>query len=135
MPINIYLFGVLCCFQHCTGHITTGSFVGRGNQYIQLVKVLYYKLPTIGKQLPTFPHKVQGLNRRPQRWEVSVSPLHHHGPTCQSISSLQVTSSVSMILIGWSLISSLTSHLYQIKACAKLRGECITAVPPWPLSS
>ena len=30
-----------------------GSFVGRGNQYIQLVKVLYCKLPTIGKQLPT----------------------------------------------------------------------------------
>ena len=27
------------------------SFMGRGNQYIQLVKVLYCKLPTIGKQL------------------------------------------------------------------------------------
>ena len=37
-------------------------------QYIQLVKVLYCKLPTIGKkQLPTFPHKVRGLNHRPQR--------------------------------------------------------------------
>ena len=33
-----------------------GSFVSKGNQYIQLVKVLYCKLPTIGKQLPTFPH-------------------------------------------------------------------------------
>ena len=33
----IYLFWVLRRFQHCTGHITTGSFVGRGNQYIQLV--------------------------------------------------------------------------------------------------
>ena len=33
----IYLFGVLRHFQHYTGHITTGSFVGRGNQYIQLV--------------------------------------------------------------------------------------------------
>ena len=52
-----------------------GSFVTRGNQYIQLVKVLYYKLPTIGKQLPTFPHKVRGLNRQPQRWEGSVLPL------------------------------------------------------------
>ena len=40
----------------------TGSFVGRGNQYIQLVKVLYCKLPTIGKQLPTFSNEVQGLN-------------------------------------------------------------------------
>ena len=58
----IYLFGVLCHFQHCTGHIMTGSFVGRGNQYIQLVKVLYCKLLTISKQLPTFPHKVLGLN-------------------------------------------------------------------------
>ena len=53
-----YLFGVLHHFQNCTGHITTGSFVGRGNQYIQLVKVLYCKLLTIGKQLPTFAHKV-----------------------------------------------------------------------------
>ena len=33
----IYLFGVLHRFQHCTGHITTGSWKGRGNQYIQLV--------------------------------------------------------------------------------------------------
>ena len=28
------LFGVLRHFQHCTGHITTGSWKGRGNQYI-----------------------------------------------------------------------------------------------------
>ena len=26
----IYLFGVLRRFQHCTGHITTGSWKGRG---------------------------------------------------------------------------------------------------------
>ena len=51
----IYLFGVLRHFQHCTGHITTGSWKGRGNQYIQLVRVLYCKLPTNGKQLPAFP--------------------------------------------------------------------------------
>ena len=31
-------------FQHCIGHIMTGGFVGRGNQYIQMVKVLYCKL-------------------------------------------------------------------------------------------
>ena len=36
----IYLLGVLHCFQHCTGHITMGSFVGRGNHYIQLVKIM-----------------------------------------------------------------------------------------------
>ena len=28
------LFVVLRRFQHCTGHITTGSWKGRGNQYI-----------------------------------------------------------------------------------------------------
>ena len=48
---NIYLFGFLCHFQHCTGHITTGSWKGRGNQYIQLVKVLYCKLPAKDKPL------------------------------------------------------------------------------------
>ena len=49
------------CLAHCAlnrsftvGHIRTGSFMGRGNQYIELVKVLYCKLPTNGKQLPAF---------------------------------------------------------------------------------
>ena len=42
----MYLLGVLYRFQHCTGHIMTGRWKGRGNQYIQLVKVLYCKLPT-----------------------------------------------------------------------------------------
>ena len=39
---NIFfdLFGVLHHFQHCTGHISMGSWKGRGNQYIQLY-VLY----------------------------------------------------------------------------------------------
>ena len=58
-----FLFGVLCRFQHYTGHITTG----RGNQYIQLFKVLYCKLPTIGKQLPMLPLKVLAINHSPQR--------------------------------------------------------------------
>ena len=76
--INIFhLFGVLHSFQHCTCQIPSDSFIGRGNKYIQLVKVLYCKLSTIDKQLPTFPHKVSGLNGQPQRWEVSVLPLHH----------------------------------------------------------
>ena len=51
--------GFLCRCQHCTGHITTGSWKGIGNQYIQLVKVLYCKLPTNGKQLPAFPLEVE----------------------------------------------------------------------------
>ena len=39
-----YLFGVLRCFQHCTGDITTGSWKGRGNQYIEFPRILYCKL-------------------------------------------------------------------------------------------
>ena len=67
--MNIYLlyfclfisFGFICHFQHCTGHIITGNFVGRGNQKIQLVNVLYCKLLTNSKQLPTFPQGAQGF--------------------------------------------------------------------------
>ena len=55
--MSIYLFGVLRRFQHCTGHITTGSWKGRGNQYIEFARVVYCKLPTNGKQLPAFPLK------------------------------------------------------------------------------
>ena len=67
----IYLFGVLHRFQHCTGHIMTGSWKGRGNQYIQFVRVLYCKLLTNGKQLPAFPlEAVPGTKPQPQRWEV-----------------------------------------------------------------
>ena len=78
---SIYLFGVLCCFQHCTGHITMGSWKGRGNQYIQFVRILYCKLPTNGKQLPSFPlEAVLGTEPRPQRWEATVLPLCHCGP-------------------------------------------------------
>ena len=49
--------------------------MGRGNQYIQLVKVLYCKLPTDGKQLPRFPLEVgPGAKPRSQRWEARVLP-------------------------------------------------------------
>ena len=66
----IYLFGILRHFQHCTGHITTGSGKGRGNQYIQFVRVLYCKLLTNGKQLPAFPLEAMlGTEFRTQRWE------------------------------------------------------------------
>ena len=81
MNCCIYLFGVLRHFQHCTGHITMGSWKGRGNQYIQLVKVLYCKLPTNSKQLPAFPlEAMPGTEPRPQRWEARVLPLCHRGP-------------------------------------------------------
>ena len=76
-----YLFGVLRHFQHYTGHITTGSWKGRGNQYIQFIRVLYCKLMTNGKQLPAFPlEAVLGTGPRPQRWEAKVLPLCHRGP-------------------------------------------------------
>ena len=79
--IFIYLFGGLCRFQHCTGHITMGSWKGGGNQYIQFVRVLYCKLPTNGKQLPAFPlEAVPGTEARPQRWKVRVLPPCHRGP-------------------------------------------------------
>ena len=101
----IYLFGVLRRFQHYTGHIVWTVPVqsdrlnsalspvvygdialsintqynittGIGNQYIQLVKVLYCKLPTNGKQLPAFPLKVRpGSEPRSQRWEARVLQL------------------------------------------------------------
>ena len=72
----IYLFGILFRFQQCTGHITTGSWKGRGNQYIQFVRVLYCKLPTNGKQLLAFPlEAMPGTEPRLQRWEARVLPL------------------------------------------------------------
>ena len=45
-----------------------GSFMGRGNQYIQFVKALYCKLLTNGKQLPAFPLEARpGIDVRSQR--------------------------------------------------------------------
>ena len=82
--VFIYLFGVLCRLQHCTGDIMTDSWKGRGNQYIQFVMVLYCKLPTNGKQLPAFPlEDVPGAKPRPQRWEATVLPLYHRGPASE----------------------------------------------------
>ena len=70
------LFGVLRRFQHCTGHITTGSWKGRGNQYIEFARFLYCKLPTNDKQLPAFPlTAMTGIEPRPRRWEARVLPL------------------------------------------------------------
>ena len=58
-----------------------GSWKGTGNQYIQLVKVLYCKLPTNDKQLKASPLEAgAGTEARPQRWVASVLPLCHRGP-------------------------------------------------------
>ena len=86
--VLIYLFGVLLRFQHCTCHITTGTWKGRGNQYIQLVKVLHCKLSTNSKRLPAFPLEAMPESKpQPQRWKVRVLPLCHHGPLihCEAI--------------------------------------------------
>ena len=37
---TIYFFGFLCHLQHCSRHIATGSWKGRGKQYIKLIKAL-----------------------------------------------------------------------------------------------
>ena len=64
----------------------TGSWKDRGNQYIQLIKVLYCKLPTNGKQLPAFPLKaMRGTEPRPERWEARVLPLCHREINLENI--------------------------------------------------
>ena len=64
---------------HCIGHITTCSYMGKGNQFIQLVKALYCKLPTKGKQLPASPFQRPGFELLSQRCEARVLPLCHRG--------------------------------------------------------
>ena len=69
-----------------------GSWKGRGNQYLEFVRVLYCKLPTNGKQLPAFPLEVvPGIEPRPQRWETRVLPLCHRGPHTAVETRLPVT--------------------------------------------
>ena len=78
---NMCLLFIYLGFTHYTGHITAGSLKGRGNQYIQFIRVLYCKLPTNGKQLPAFPlEAIPGTKPQPQRWEGRVLPLCHRGP-------------------------------------------------------
>ena len=92
-PSLLCLFGVLRRFQHCTGHITTGSWKGRGNQYIEFARVVYCKLPTNGKQLPAFPLKaVTGIE--PPTSEVggeSVTTLPPWPPKSQVCSTSSKT--------------------------------------------
>ena len=60
----------------------TGSWKGRGNQYIQLVKVLDYELAINGKQLPALQHQFRaGFELKSQRWEARVLPLRRRGPS------------------------------------------------------
>ena len=130
----VYL-GFYVAFNTVNGHITTGSWKGRGNQYIQFVRVLYCKLPTNGKQLPAFPlEAIPGTEPRPQRWEARVLPLCHCGPSNIYLniyeynaiipSLLQMCTvdtraiSVSFILARKSVFGSLVSGL--VKSAVKL---------------
>ena len=54
-----------------------GSWKGRGNKYIQWVKVLYCKLPTNGKQLPAFPLEAVPETEPPAS-EVGKKILYRH---------------------------------------------------------
>ena len=70
----------------------TGSWKGRGSQYIQFVGVLYCKPPTNGKQLPALPFEaLPRIETRPQRWEARVLPLCHLGPSIQQINVIDET--------------------------------------------
>ena len=74
----------------------TGSWKGRGNQYIEFARVVYCKLPTNGKQLPAFPLKaVTGI--KPRTSEVggkSVTTLPQWPPGYSLIIPAK-------ILFGW----------------------------------
>ena len=114
----IYLFGVLCHFQHCTGHMMAGSWKGRGQQYIQFIRVLYCKLLTNGKQLPAFPFEVvMGIEPRPQRWEARVPPLCHRGPLEVVCNILMYTISVNTWASGDSPLAQLIKEPVFISVC------------------
>ena len=70
----VYL-GFLRRFQHCTGHITTGSWKGRGNQYIEFARVVYCKLPTNGKQLPAFPLTTMTVNETTVKAKIQLEQI------------------------------------------------------------
>ena len=108
-----------------------GSFVGRGNQYIQFVKLLYCNLSTINTQLPTFPHKVRGLNHSPQRWEASVLPLHHRAICIQV--SVSVNLQIVIHIVREDVITNLSHHskycsllyVFDITSFAEMKKVCI----------
>ena len=119
----IYLFGVLRRFQHGTGHITTGSWKGRGNQYIQFVRVLYSKLLTNGKQLPAFPlEAVPGTEPRSQRWEARVLPLCHCGPSCTYHWCCDDVSRSLIVRSFTAPISEFGSKRLKFRLCKKFRN-------------
>ena len=59
----LYLFGILHRFQHCTGHVMTGSWKGRGNQYIQLARERCYKYKKIIKDIDNNSNNIDNNKR------------------------------------------------------------------------
>ena len=142
----VCLFGVLRRFQHCTGHITTGSWKGRGNQYIEFARVVYCKLLTNGKQLPAFPlEPVRGSNpglrggKRECYHSATVAPLSIVGayilPMMYLVSYILLSNNkkrpissllMSNITIGSSLDTSMATPLAFDSPCEKkmLPSQC-----------
>ena len=70
----------------------TGSWKGRGNQFIQFVRVLYCELPTNGKQLLAFPlEAMPGTETWPHEVGARVLPLCHCGPSYNIDKSMAIT--------------------------------------------
>ena len=69
----------------------TGNLKGTGNQYIQLVKVLYCKLPTNGKQLRDVMYMKKQLTG-PTIWPKGVLvPEHERKAIRDASSALELT--------------------------------------------
>ena len=92
----------------------TGSWKGRGNQYLHLVKGLYCKLPTNGKQLPAFPLEVRlGFEASFQRWEVCVTTAHGGPYSAFSVRSFNVLITsvlVRVLIVDHSCLSLYLMH-------------------------
>ena len=96
-----------------------GSWKGRRNQYIQLVKVLYCKLLAHGKQLPGLTlEAVPGTEPRPQRWEARVLPLCHCGPfgTSTRVLELVFVQMTSNILLSVDRLGETLSRSVHIRS-------------------
>ena len=96
---SIYLFGVLRRFQHCTGHITTGSWKGRGNQYIEFVRVLYCKLLTSYQLSHLRPWRGSNPGLRGGRRECYHSAICPSKETCWWFSFSKSICSVEKVFI------------------------------------
>ena len=78
LPLPFFLTllytGLMSLSKHCVGCITMGSFKTRGNQYIQLVKILLRNCRTSTRNYKLSYTDSGGLNQRLQSWGVSMLP-------------------------------------------------------------